>query len=44
VDEVFQGTTTIFHEKSILAKAGKYKITVMDGNENEISRKIEIVR
>jgi penicillin-binding protein 1C len=44
VDEVFQGTTTIFHEKSILAKAGKYKITVMDGNGNEISRKIEIVR
>jgi penicillin-binding protein 1C len=44
VDEVFQGTTTVFHEKSILAKAGKYKITVMDGNGNEISRKIEIVR
>ncbi|WP_432672627.1 penicillin-binding protein 1C [Flavobacterium sp. SM2513] len=44
VDEVFQGTTTIFHEKSILAKAGMHRITVVDGNGNEISRKIEIVR
>ena len=44
VDEVFQGTTTIFHEKSILAKAGKHIITVVDGNGNEINRKIEIVR
>ncbi|MGV8993313.1 MAG: penicillin-binding protein 1C [Flavobacterium sp.] len=44
VDEVFQGTTTVFHEKSILAKAGMHRITVVDGNGNEISRKIEIVR
>jgi len=44
VDEVFQGTTTTFHEKSILAKAGMHRITVVDGNGNEISRKIEIMR
>jgi penicillin-binding protein 1C len=44
VDEIFQGTTTVFHEKSILAKAGMHRITVVDGNGNEISRKIEIVR
>lgn len=44
VDAIFQGTTTTFHEKSILAKAGKHIITVVDGNGNEIRRKIEIVR
>ena len=44
VDEVFQGTTTTFHEKSILAKTGMHRITVVDSNGNEISRKIEIVR
>lgn len=44
VDEVFKGTTTTFHEKSILAKTGMHRITVVDSNGNEISRKIEIVR
>lgn len=44
VDAIFQGTTTTFHEKSILAKAGKHIITVVDGNGNELRRKIEIVR
>lgn len=44
VNEIFLGTTTVFHEKSILAKAGKHIITVVDGNGNEISRKIKIVR
>jgi penicillin-binding protein 1C len=44
VDEVFQGTTTTFHEKSILAKTGIHRITVVDSVGNEISSKIEIVR
>lgn len=44
VDEIFQGTTTVFHEKSILAKAGKHTITVVDGNGNEMRRSIELVR
>ncbi len=44
VDEVFQGTTTVFHEKSILMKGGQHIISVVDGNGNEINRKIEIVR
>ena len=44
VDEVFEGVTTTFHEKPILAKAGKHVITVVDGSGNEIRSKIEIVR
>jgi penicillin-binding protein 1C len=44
VDEMYQGTTTVFHEKSILAQAGIHRIVVVDGKGNEISRMIEIVR
>ncbi|HMK06177.1 MAG TPA: penicillin-binding protein 1C [Flavobacterium sp.] len=43
VDEVFKSTTKTFHEFAIEPVTGFHYITVVDGDGNEIRRKVEIV-
>ena len=44
LDSAYKGTTKTFHDLPIEAKTGVHRITVVDEQGNEISRKIEIVR
>lgn len=44
VDDAFKGTTKTFHEMSLEPVSGWHKITVVDAQGNEISRKINIVK
>lgn len=44
VDGVYKGVTKTFHELPLKAKTGKYELTVIDEDGNEIRRVIEIVR
>ncbi len=39
----FLGETRDFHEMSVSASSGKYYLTIMDDNGNEIVRKVELV-
>ena len=44
VDNVFKGTTKTFHELQIEPETGFHYVTVVDGDGNEIRRRIEIIR